>query len=213
MLEEFKEKLRIELTNKLPGESAHSMMMPTLRDDNLTMPKNQAPPTKSAVLILFYQNEHGHIKFPLIQRPRYNGAHSAQVSFPGGKYEDGDVDLIGTALRESQEEIGIDPKQVEIVGRISDLFIWVSNFLVTPIVSVTKALPNFVRDEKEVDAIIETDLFDILNPEKRKEGVVIAQEKYKIHTPYFDIDNRMVWGATAMMLSELSMVIGKTRIF
>lgn len=213
MLEELKEKLRIELSNELPGKMAHNMMMPTLRDDNLTIPSQQLPPIKSAVLILFYQDEHGHIKFPLIQRPSYDGAHSAQVSFPGGKYEDEDVDLIQTALRESEEEIGIDPKDVEIVGRISDLFIWVSNFMVTPIVGVTHSLPNFVKDEKEVESIIETNLSDIINPEKRKEGTVIARGKYKIQTPYFDIDNRVVWGATAMMLSELSMVVGKTRIF
>lgn len=213
MLKDLTEKLRIELSNELPGEMAHSMMMPTLRDSNLKIPKHQPPPTKSAVLILFYQDEHGHIKFPLIQRPSYNGAHSAQVSFPGGKYENEDIDLVQTALRESKEEIGIDPKQVEIVGRISDLFIWVSNFIVTPIVGVASAPPIFVKDEKEVDSIIETDLFDILNPEKRKEGTILARGKYKIQTPYFDIDERIVWGATAMMLSELSIVIGKTGIF
>lgn len=213
MLKELTENLRIELSKELPGEMAHSMMMPTLRDANLTIPKNPTSPIKSAVLILFYQDEHGHIKFPLIQRPSYNGAHSAQVSFPGGKYENEDIDLVQTALRESKEEIGIDPKEVEIVGRISDLFIWVSNFIVTPIVGVASTPPIFVKDEKEVDSIIETDLFDILNPEKRKEGTILARGKYKIQTPYFDIDDRMVWGATAMMLSELSIVIGKTGIF
>lgn len=213
MLGELTEKLRIELSNKLPGELAHSMMMPTVRDDKLTIPRHQPPPTKSAVLILFYQDDHGHIKFPLIQRPSYNGAHSAQVSFPGGKYEDGDGDLVFTALRESNEEIGIDPKQVEIVGKISDLFIWVSNFMVTPVVGVVSTRPAFVRDQKEVESIIEADLFDIFNPKKRKEGTVIARGKYKIQTPYFDIDDRIVWGATAMMLSELSVVIEKTGIF
>ncbi len=213
MLKELTEKLRIELSKELPGEMAHNMMMPTLRDANLKIPKHQPPPTKSAVLILFYQDEQGHIKFPLIQRPSYNGAHSAQVSFPGGKYENEDIDLVHTALRESNEEIGIDPGQVEIVGRISDLFIWVSNFIVTPIVGVASTPPIFVKDEKEVESIIETDLFDILNPEKRKEGTILASGKYKIQTPYFDIDERIVWGATAMMLSELSIVIGKTGIF
>lgn len=213
MLEELKEKLKVELSNELPGEMAHNMMMPTRRDDHLTMPKKQIPPTESAILILFYQDEQGHIKFPLIQRPSYNGAHSAQVSFPGGKYEDDDIDLVQTALRESNEEIGINPKQVEIIGQISDLFIWVSNFMVTPFVGVAKTRPVFVKDEKEVETIIEANLFDILNPEKRKNGTVTVMDKYKIHTPYFDIDNRIVWGATAMMLSELSVVIDKTGIY
>ena len=212
MFGEFKEKLKIELLNDLPGESAHSMMMPTVRDDNLTMPTNQPSPTKSAVLILFYQDD-GHIKFPLIQRPTYNGAHSAQVSFPGGKSEKSDRNLAHTALREAEEEIGIDAGRVEVIGSLSDLFIWVSNFIVTPIIAFTDQKPEFQKDDQEVDAIIETDLYDIINPKKRKEGTILARGKYKIQTPYFDIDNRIVWGATAMILNELSLVMGKTGIF
>lgn len=213
MFEEFKEKLKIELSNGLPGESAHSMMMPIVRDDHLSIPTNQPAPKKSAVLILFYQDDVGHIKFPLIQRPTYDGAHSAQVSFPGGKSEQSDRDLQHTALREAEEEIGIDPDKVEVIGRLSDLFIWVSNYVVTPVVAFTDQKPEFEKDDLEVEAIIETDLYDIINPTKRKEGTILARGKYKIQTPYFDIDNRIVWGATAMMLSELSMVIGKTGFF
>ncbi|MCK5103499.1 MAG: CoA pyrophosphatase [Cyclobacteriaceae bacterium] len=213
MFEEFKEKLRIELSNDLPGESAHSMMIPTVRDDTFQMPANQPQPTKSAVLILFYREQNGTIKFPWIQRPTYNGAHSAQVSFPGGKAEKSDRNLVHTALREAEEEIGIDSASVEVIGNLSDLFIWVSNYMVTPVIAFTHQKPKFIKDDLEVDEIIETNLYDILNPEKRKEGTILARGKYKIQTPYFDIDNRIVWGATAMMLSELSMVIGKTGIF
>lgn len=212
MLEKLKEKLRIELLNDLPGESAHNLMMPTIRDDNLTIPTNQPPPTKSAVLILFYQDD-GHIKFPLIQRPTYNGAHSAQVSFPGGKSEKSDKNLIYTALREANEEIGIDPDRVEVVGNLSDLFIWVSNYMVTPVIAFAEKKPEFKKDDLEVDEIIETDLYDIIDLNKRKEGTILVRGKYKIQTPYFDIDNRIVWGATAMMLNELSVVIGKTGFY
>ena len=213
MFEEFKERLKIELLNGLPGELAHSMMMPIVRDDELTMPSNPPAPKKSAILILFYQDCDGHIKFPLIQRPTYDGAHSAQVSFPGGKFEKSDRNLEHTALREAQEEIGIDPGKVEVLGNLSDLFIWVSNYLVTPVVAFTDQIPEFKKDDLEVETIIETDLYDIINPNKRKEGTILARGKYKIQTPYFDIDNRIVWGATAMMLSELSMVVGKTGIY
>ncbi len=212
MLKELKEKLKIELLNDLPGESAHNLMMPTVRDDKFVIPTNQAPPTKSAVLVLFYQ-EGGHIKFPLIQRTTYNGAHSAQVSFPGGKSENSDKNLEHTALREAEEEIGIEPGRVEIIGNLSDIFIWVSNFVVTPVVGFTNQKPEFVKDDVEVDAIIETELYDIINSEKRKEGTILARGKYKIQTPYFDIDNRIVWGATAMILNELSMVVERTGFF
>lgn len=213
MLREFKEKLKVELTGELPGKLAHSMMMPILRDDNLRMPSGLPPPLQSAVLILFYPDEHGHINFPLIQRPSYNGAHSAQVSFPGGKAELEDEDLIRTALREAKEEVGIIPANVEVIGKMTDLFIWVSNYMVTPVVAFTDEKPKFIKEDKEVDAIIETDLYDIINPEKRKEGTILVRDKYKIQTPYFDIDNRVVWGATAMMLNELSMIVDKARIF
>lgn len=210
---DFKDKLRIELARELPGEMAHSMMMPIVRDDNLKRPSGNLSPISSAVLILFYADEHGHLKFPLIQRPEYNGAHSAQISFPGGKREPEDQNLVETALREAEEEIGIRKENVEVVGKMTDLFIWVSNFMVTPIVGVIDHKPNFVMEESEVDAIIETDLSDIINPLKRKEGTIIVRKKYKIHTPYFDIDNRVVWGATAMILSELSMIVDKVKIY
>jgi 8-oxo-dGTP pyrophosphatase MutT (NUDIX family) len=213
MLEELKEKLNVVLREDLPGAHAHSMMMPVARDARLRLPENQAAPVKSAVLVLFYENEDGHLKFPLIQRPEYNGAHSAQVSLPGGKQEPGDTDLVFTALRETQEEIGIDPADVEVVGKLSEIFIWVSNYQVIPIVGITRKRPHFVLDELEVQEIIEADLFDIINPAKRKEGTIVARGKYKIRTPYFDIDNRVVWGATAMMLSELSVVVSKTHLF
>ncbi len=213
MFGELKEKLKNELLKDLPGQSAHNMMMPTVRDDRMIIPTNQPPPTKSAVLILFYQDGEKSIKFPLIQRPSYNGAHSAQVSLPGGKVEKTDRDIVHTALREAEEEIGIDPEDVEVIGHLSDVFIWVSNYVVTPIVAITNQKPVFVKDDQEVDEIIETDLNDIIDLNKRKEGTILVRGKYKIQTPYFDIDKRIVWGATAMILNELSAVIEKTKIF
>ena len=212
MYEGIKEKLESELSKELPGERAHSMMMPTVRTDNLKEPPANIPPVKSAVLVLLYVDEDDHVKFPLIQRPTYNGAHSAQVSLPGGKSEPDDRDIVHTALRETEEEIGIGAESIEVLGNLTNLFIWVSNYLVTPVVGITNRKPVFVRDPNEVEAIIETDLYDIINPSKRKEGVFVVREKYKIHTPYFDIDNRIVWGATAMMLSELSMVVNRAGI-
>ena len=213
VLEEIKEQLQEILGGELPGADAHNAMLPTKRDPRISIPTDQPTPTQSAVLVLFYPTHNGKLFFPLIQRPTYNGAHSAQVGLPGGKAEPTDKDLIETALREANEEIGVQPDSIEICGTMSNLHIWVSNYLVTPVIGVTSEKPNFVADQKEVDEIIEADLFDIVNPDKRKEGVITVREKYKIHTPYFDIDNRVVWGATAMMLNELSAVVRKLEIY
>lgn len=213
MLEELKEKLKVELYKDLPGEMAHNLMMPTARDDKFVLPTYTISAVKSAVLILFYRDDSGSIKFPLIQRPAYNGAHSAQVGFPGGKLEETDKDLVHTALREAEEEIGIDGSHVDVVGNLTDLFISVSNFIVTPVIGFMDKKPLFKPDPVEVETIIEADLFDIISPLKRSEGTILARGNYKIQTPYFTIDDRIVWGATAMMLSELSVIIGKTGIY
>lgn len=213
MFREFSDKISAALANDLPGEKAHMMMTPTVRNDNLTKPLESVTPIKSAVLVLLYPNEAGRISFPLIQRPTYNGAHSGQVSFPGGKAEPTDKSIVNTAIREAEEEVGIESGKVEVLGTMTNLFIWVSNYVVTPVVGVYRMKPEFKKDEKEVDAIIETDLYDIIDPKKRKEGIVVARNKYQIQTPYFDINKKVVWGATAMMLSELSMIVDKAKIY
>ncbi len=207
MIEEFKNKLMIQLRGDLPGEQAHLQMMPTARDENLVFPGFKTAPVKSAVMVLFYKDNSNYIKFPLIQRPTYNGAHSGQVGLPGGKAEPFDQDLVSTALRETREEIGISPEKIHVLGKLTDLHIAVSNFIVTPVLGVMNEKPVFVIDKLEVDEVIESNLADIIDPAKRKHGTIKVRGKYRIETPYFDIGNRIVWGATAMMLNELSIVI------
>jgi len=199
------------LKERLPGPAAHDLMYPTHRDSSFRLPEFVDPPVKSAVLLLFYQDEAGDIKFPLIQRPNYNGAHSGQISLPGGKYEDKDQTLIQTALRETHEEIGIDPATVEVVGCLTDLHITVSNYLVTPVIGFTEKKPDYIIDPKEVDAVIEADLAVLLDPSCRKHGTVIAGGKFKIQAPYFEIEQKIVWGATAMMLNELCMLLSLSK--
>ena len=150
MFDEFKEKIKNELAADLPGEQAHLLMMPTARDNKLVMPSYTTSPIPSAVLILFYKDDNGSIKFPLIQRPTYNGAHSGQIGLPGGKAEFNDANLIETAIRETHEEIGVQPELVNVIGKLSKLHITVSNFVVTPVVAYMEHRPKFVLDPKEV---------------------------------------------------------------
>lgn len=212
MIEAFHNRIKLELSKPLPGLEAHLEMMPIARDEKFLFPEFDVDPVKSAVLLLFYQDNAGRIKFPLIQRPTYNGAHSGQVGLPGGKAERTDKNIIQTALREASEEIGIIAEQVNVIGKLSDLHISVSNFIVTPVIGVTHSRPEFIPEPEEVVAVIESDLDDIVNPEKRKTGVVTAGGKFKVHTPYIDIGDRIVWGATAMILNELSKIVAKSGI-
>lgn len=209
MAQHLKHILTDALKKDLPGARAHNLMLPTAREDSFRFPVFEVPPQKSAVLFLFYLDEES-IKFPLIQRPTYDGAHSGQIGLPGGKQEKTDVDLIQTALREAREEIGIEPNLVEIVGCLSNLHIAVSNFVVTPVIGFVEKKPDYSIDPVEVESLIETDLSCLFHPSYRKQGTVLARGKFKIQTPYFDIDNKIVWGATAMMLSELVVILSES---
>jgi len=208
MAQHLKHILTDALKKELPGARAHNLMLPTAREDSFRFPVFEVPPQKSAVLFLFYLDEES-IKFPLIQRPTYDGAHSGQIGLPGGKQEKTDADLIQTALREAREEIGIEPNLVEIVGCLSNLHIAVSNFVVTPVIGFVEKKPDYSIDPVEVESLIETDLSCLFHPSHRKQGTVLARGKFKIQTPYFDIDNKIVWGATAMMLSELVVILSE----
>jgi 8-oxo-dGTP pyrophosphatase MutT (NUDIX family) len=125
------------------------------------------------------------------------------VSFPGGKVEPSDPDLVYTALREAEEEIGIDAGKVEVVGRLTDLYIPTSNFLVSPILGFLNETPRFVPEAREVDRIIPTAMSMIGHPQIRQRTLVPIGEGRHLETPYFALDGEVVWGATAMILSEL----------
>ena len=212
MVEILRERLRHELAGILPGKKAQELMLPVARDRKIRLPEFIKPPVKSAVLILLYPNGDGAIRFPLIQRPDYDGAHSGQVSLPGGKIEESDHDLTETALRETEEEIGIRREAVDVIGNLTNLYITVSNFDVTPVIGFLDQKPSFSIDKNEVTEVIEADIRDLLLQKKRKEGIVYVRGRYKVHTPYFDIGGKMVWGATAMILSEFSELIKRTGI-
>lgn len=186
----------------LPGKYAHLQMSPNPVDMRRFDPKLPVDYRKGAVLILFYpENEKAY--FPLIKRPEYPGFHSGQIAFPGGKMEPGDSDEIQTALREASEEVGIYPENVRLIGRMSDLFIPTSNFLVSPVLGFSDSRPDFVPEEREVSRIIPTALSGLYLPELRKRKVLEFSNEFRLDTPYFEVDQEMVWGATAMILSEL----------
>lgn len=197
--------LSLRLTDALPSALAHDALRAIPIGTNLPKFEHKRPPRPGSVLILLYEKD-GKIFFPLIKRNEYKGAHSGQVSFPGGKAEPGE-DAIQTALREAEEEIGIDRNAVSVVGRLSEFFVIPSNFLVTPVVASTPLLPAFRPDPYEVQRILHADLEDIVRDDAVKTKEILAAGSFRMNAPHFEIEEEIVWGATAMMLNELRLVI------
>lgn len=193
--------LKNRLNNELPGDLAHQKMMSYNRPLASEVKRNKAY-RESAVLILFYPiNEIPHVVF--ILRQSYDGVHSAQVGFPGGKKEETDRDLVQTALREANEELKILDKEVFIIGELSELYVPPSNFLISPFIGYTNTRPSFVKDEYEVAEIIEVPIHDILGNEYLTTTTISLPNGAKLKVPCFQFNNRIVWGATAMIVQEL----------
>jgi len=196
--------LKTRLQYGLPGPLAHETMRAVPSGAVLPNFNHKLPPKPGSVLILLYEQD-GRIRFPLIKRPEYLGAHSGQVSLPGGKAEQNET-AIETALREGEEEIGIRQSAVQVLGTLSDFFVVPSNFMVTPVIGVIEN-PVFQADQREVMRILQGDLHDLIagNAAKRKE--ILAAGKFLMDAPYFDIEGEVVWGATAMILNELRFIL------
>lgn len=199
----FTSQLTQKLKYPLPGESAHRTMQ-ALTKLRLTFKPN-ARTRKSAVLILFYPNKN-EIYFPLILRPAYDGVHSGQVAFPGGRYEPTDEDLIRTALREAQEEIGLRLNDVKILGILTELFIPASNFYVLPVVATMPYRPDFYPDPREVEDIFEIRLEEISDVNIIGSSDIQVRGE-QVHAPHYMVQGYKIWGATAMMISELLSVL------
>lgn len=193
-----------KLQQELPGKQAQLEAIPYRKIDYGTF--NMDAAKKSGVLILFYLKENEpHIV--LIQRPIYEGTHSGQISFPGGKVEEGDIDIEYTALREANEEVGIVIADVETIGKLTDMYIPVSNFLVTPVIGFVNYSPKFIIDKREVAEIVLVKLSDLIQINKLILNKVKINTGLKIEVPSFELNGKIVWGATAVILNELRHIL------
>ena len=147
----------------------------------------------------------------MLFRSEYGGVHSGQISLPGGKFEETDESLIYTALRESQEEIGIDPGQVQIIGQLTEMYIPPSNFQVTPVVGYQASRPHFTADPKEVAKIIEIKLEDLLDERNRQMKKMKISLGFSLKVPSYFINKNIIWGATAMILSEFREIVAEIK--
>lgn len=199
--QQFVDRLSKRLQEPLPGRIAQEIMAPKPINERRFQEDPNNPARPGGVMVLLYP-DNDEIYLPLTKRPVYAGAHSGQVSFPGGKVEKMDRDIVHTALRETEEEIGVANDEIEIIGKLSELFIVASNFKVYPSVGVLKSKPEFIPDPREVTHVLTPSLTELRDLDKRSTKTMHFPP-YSIESPYFDVEGEVVWGATAMIISEL----------
>jgi len=198
------------LENSLPGKKIQYLMAPIGRESNYPNDKNY---TESAVALLLYK-KNDELFFPLIKRTSFNenDKHKGQISFPGGKLDTADHDLLHCAKRELNEEVGIDASYINLLGNLTDLYIPVSNFKVQPFVFYIENDFIFIPQESEVEYILEISVKDLLNEQNVKVGkITYGENSFISNVPYFQLSNHIVWGATAMILNEFKNVISKIK--
>lgn len=197
--------LKERLSKPLPGLEASNEMSAVRRSGAKLNFKYNSAPKAGSVLVLLYE-EDGIVRFPLIQRPEYPGVHSGQMALPGGKKEGVETE-IETALRETEEEIGIPVSDVEVVGCLSSFYVFASNFQIMPVIGRLHTAPSFIPQEAEVSEIVSAQLDHLTDDRYLKEKIIIPREGIELTAPYFDLEGKTVWGATAMMLNELRWIL------
>ncbi len=200
--DEFKTFLSQTDRSKLGGTTAQFKMAPSYRKAYDLSRIKANKPIDSAVLILFYPDINNKPCFVLTKRASYNGQHSNQVSFPGGKKDKMDSNLLNTALRETKEEIGVSVPLQAIKLELTDVYIPPSNYLVKVFVAVIDYKPQ-LKANYEVNRIFTPRLSQLLDSKNVKTSQVISSRDISVLSPSFIFDDSVVWGATAMMLSEL----------
>ena len=201
------EKLKTELGKPLPGEEAQYRMAPPYRPNLSKEEILKLNPRISGVMLLLYEkNNLLHLVFT--QRKKYEGVHSGQMSFPGGKKDEDDLDIIQTALRETEEEIGIEKNKIEVIGQLSKLYIPPSNFLVQPVVGFSNSIENFIPQANEVEKIVQIPVDFFLDQQNinLKTEIKIFNGNV-VHVPAYIFNEHVIWGATAIMLSEFVFII------
>ena len=193
------------LSQPLPGEEAQLRMAPIGRRAAFLQPDN--PPRKAAVLVPIYFNHFNEPCILLTLRKVYDGVHSGQVSFPGGKFDPGESDPVQVALRETFEEVGVAEHEIRVAGVMSPLYIPPSNIMVFPVVGIMPEEPKWKPDPHEVELLIHEPLIPWLREQQIAETAHKVAPGLAISAPYYDIQQHRVWGATAMMLSEFAEIL------
>ena len=191
-------------TNPLPGLESHLKLAPTERISEIAGYNTSGKEAKkSAVMILLFE-ENKQLNVIFIRRSFYVGLHAGQIAFPGGRFEESDGHVEQTALREIEEEIGIPGNEIEILGRLTDIYVPPSNFLISIFVGFLSGKPHYNPDNREVAEIIEIPLADFFDENIIDEkDFLIPSTTHTIRAPYYKVGNIQLWGASAMVMTEL----------
>lgn len=198
----FRDRIVERFTSALPGERSHDSMSSRVRMSLSDYLGKHPDYRSSAVLMMLYPLNNTMYAL-IIERPTYEGIHSGQLALPGGKAEEVDHDLIATALRETHEEVRVLVSEHEVVGPLTPLYIPPSNFLVQPFVALLDHRPAFIPDEREVKSILEIPLSTFLEPHVKERRRIFVGQNTFIEAPCYVLGENILWGATAMMFSEL----------
>ncbi len=205
MFHEVVQALEQQLAKPLPGKEAQEKMRPYLPLlPNLDLPKLLKPKESAVMALLYPKLDVPHLL--LIERNKYNGPHSGQISLPGGKLNQGES-YSDAAVRETKEEVDVDKNFYHVIGELSKLYVPASNFNIQPFVGIADKAPIIHPNEREVATILETPLSQLFEAARRKEKIVRSSVGIELMAPYFDVHDRVLWGATAMILSELIEII------
>ncbi len=202
---DFEARLRRRFDGPLPGPPAQRAFAPSPVLPGWSPELTPSTARRAAALILLYPDASGCLTIPLTVRHENLPHHPGQVSLPGGRLHDGE-EAERAALREAEEEIGVDPADIRIVGPLSTLWVAVSNFVARPFVAVTDRAPAFRLHPGEVSQLLEVPLADLRDPARVKWN---RRDRNGVSTRYryFDLAGHEVWGATAMMLGEFTTLL------
>jgi len=210
-MQHFAVKLKDEILKGLPGTEVQWQMASSDRMAS-NFPRIPGKDARAASVLILLYPYNGSVYTVFMQRPDYNGIHSGQISFPGGKQEQSDENAIHTAVREAEEETGVDPELINILGILTPLFIPVSNTIVTPVVAWMEYKPELNHQPDEVVFLFDADIRIFYDPSIIKlMPMKIGSET--IEVKYFDYEGNMIWGATAMILHELLVIIKRSGSF
>jgi len=207
------------LKERVQGELPHSdirkeglspgLLQLLLEEEQNARKQFQArPPRICAVMIAFYP-EGEHLYLPMMLRPVKSRAHPGQISFPGGKQEETDNDLVETAIREMKEEVGVEVPSQNIIGKLSQVYIPPSNSLVTPVLGFLNEKPSYDPDPNEVDRVLDVAMHSLTDPANQKTKKVILTNGDFFEMPAFAVQDVLIWGGTARMIMEMNKLLGE----